>query len=77
MFHTLVFLLGVILRNFNAEKYNMKNSTIDLSMRSVLLNAGIEIGDISTKDEKCDALSNLLTDDDDDDDDNNNNNNLP
>ena len=75
MFHTLVFLLGVILRNFNAEKYNMKNSTIDLSVRSVLLNAGIEIGDISKKDEKCDALSNLPTDNNNNN--NNNNNNLP
>jgi len=32
------------------------------------LNAGDECGDVSTKDEKCDALSNFLTD-------NNNNNN--
>ena len=46
----------------------LKNSTTDLSVRSVLLNAGDECGDVSTKDEKCDALSNFLTD-------NNNNNN--
>ena len=49
----------------------MKNSAIDMSARSVLLNAGVERGDISTKDDKCHALSNLPTDN------NNNNNNLP
>jgi hypothetical protein len=68
MFHTLVFLLGVNLRNLNAENYDMKNPTIDLSVRSVLLNAGVESGDVSMKDDKCDELSNFLTH-------NNNNNN--
>jgi hypothetical protein len=69
VFHTLVFLRGVNLWNLNAEKYDIKNSTIDLSVWSVLSNAGVESGDISTKDEKCDALSNLPTDNYDDDDD--------
>ena len=56
----------------------LKNSTTNLPVRSVLLNAGVESGNVSTKDEKCDALSNLPTEDDndnDDDDDNDNNNN--
>jgi len=51
----------------------LKNYTTDLPVRSVLLNAGVESGNVSTKDEKCDALSNLPTDNNN----NNNNNNLP